>query len=127
MEANGDFEKAIDELRKKGQKVAASRADREAKEGYIIAKTNTDSTKGYLVAISCETDFVGKSASFTKFADDVLEIAMTNNAANADALKALPMEGVTVGDKLIDLVGKIGEKIELTRYEVIAYGYAFHW
>lgn len=119
MEAGGDFEKAIDELRKKGQKVAANRADREAKEGYIIAKTNTDSTKGYLIAISCETDFVAKSEGYIKFANDVLDIAMKNNPAGIDALKSLPMENVTVGDKLIDQVGKIGEKIELTRYEVI--------
>ena len=119
METGGDFEKAIDELRKRGQKVAANRADREAKEGYIIAKTNSDATKGYLVATSCETDFVAKSADYIKFANDVLEIAMKNNPADGDALKALPMENVTVGDKLIDLVGKIGEKIELTRYEVI--------
>lgn len=119
MEAGGDFEKAIDELRKKGQKVAAARADREAKEGYIIAKTNADATKGYLVAVSCETDFVAKSPDFIKFPNDVLDIAMKNNPADIDALKALPMEGVTVGDKLIDQVGKIGEKIEITRYEVI--------
>ncbi|MEO5570326.1 MAG: translation elongation factor Ts [Bacteroidia bacterium] len=119
MEAGGDFEKAIDELRKKGQKVAAARADREAKEGYVIAKTNADATKGYLVAISCETDFVAKSPDFIKFPNDVLDIAMKNNPADIDALKALPMDGVTVGDKLIDQVGKIGEKIEITRYEVI--------
>lgn len=119
MEAGGDFEKAIDELRKKGQKVAASRADREAKEGYIIAKTNADATKGWLVAVSCETDFVAKSADFIKFPNEVLDIAMKNNPSGIDALKALPMENVTVGDKLIDLVGKIGEKIEITRYEVI--------
>lgn len=119
IEANGDFEKAIDELRKKGQKVAASRADREAKEGYIIAKTNTDATKGYLVAISCETDFVAKSSDFIKFADDVLTLAMTNNPSDVEALKAIPMQNLTVGDKLIDLIGKIGEKIEITRYEVI--------
>jgi elongation factor Ts len=119
MEAGGDFEKAIDELRKKGQKVAANRADREAKEGYISAKTNADATKGYLVAISCETDFVAKSADFIKFPTDVLELAMKNNPSDIEAVKALPMDGVTVGDKLIDLVGKIGEKIEITRYEVI--------
>jgi elongation factor Ts len=119
IEAGGDFEKAIDELRKKGQKVAAARADREAKEGYIIAKTNADATKGYLVAVSCETDFVAKSPDFIKFPNDVLDIAMKNNPADIDALKALPMDGVTVGDKLIDQVGKIGEKIEITRYEVI--------
>ncbi len=119
MEAGGDFEKAIDELRKKGQKVAANRADREAKEGYIIAKTNADATKGYLVAISCETDFVAKNNDFVKFANDVLELAMKNSPADAEALKSLPMENATVGDKLIDMVGKIGEKIEISRYEVI--------
>jgi elongation factor Ts len=118
-EANGDFEKAIDELRKKGQKVAANRADRDAKEGYIVAKTNADATIGYLVSISCETDFVAKNADFVKFAESILDIALTNNAADVDALKALPMEGVTVGDKIIDMVGKIGEKIDITRYEVI--------
>jgi elongation factor Ts len=119
MEANGDFEKAIDELRKKGQKVAANRADREAKEGYIVAKTNADATKGFLVAISCETDFVAKNADFVKFADDVLNLAIANNAASKDAVLALPMEGVTINDKVIDMVGKIGEKIEITSYEVI--------
>ncbi len=119
VEANGDFEKAIDELRKKGQKVAANRADREAKEGYIVAKTNADATKGYLVAISCETDFVAKNAEFVKFAEDILDLAASNNSKDADAVRALPMQGVTVGDKLIDMVGKIGEKIEITRYEVV--------
>lgn len=119
MEANGDFEKAIDELRKKGQKVAANRADREAKEGYIVAKTNNDATKGYLVALSCETDFVAKNAEFVKFAEDVLETALTNNAANLDALLALQLQGTTISEKLIEMVGKIGEKIEITRYVVI--------
>ncbi|HMR45975.1 MAG TPA: translation elongation factor Ts [Bacteroidia bacterium] len=119
MEANGDFEKAIDELRKKGQKVAANRADREAKEGYIVAKTNNDATKGYLAALSCETDFVAKNAEFVKFAEDVLETALTNNAASLDALLALQLQGTTISEKLIEMVGKIGEKIEITRYEVI--------
>ncbi len=119
LEANGDFEKAIDELRKKGQKVAANRADREAKEGYIIARTNPEGTKGWLIALSCETDFVAKSADFIKFAEGVLNITVQNNPASTDALKALPMEGVTVGDKLIDLVGKIGEKIDITSLEIL--------
>lgn len=119
MEANGDFEVAVDYLRKHGQKVAANRAEREAKEGYIAAKTNADTTKGYLVALSCETDFVAKGADFIKFAEDVLALGMTNNPSNVEALKALPMQGLTVGDKLIELVGKIGEKIEITRFEAI--------
>ncbi|HEX5000954.1 MAG TPA: translation elongation factor Ts [Bacteroidia bacterium] len=119
MEAEGDFEKAIDYLRKKGQKVAANRADREAKEGYIIAKTNSDATKGYLISLSCETDFVAKSADFVKFADELLDLAVTGNAADIDALKAMKMGDLTVSDKLFDIIGKIGEKIDIAAYEVI--------
>jgi elongation factor Ts len=119
MEANGDFEKAVDYLRKKGQKVAANRADREAKEGYIIAKTNSDATKGYLIGLSCETDFVAKNADFVKFAEDLLDLAVANNPQSIDDLKALQMGENTVTDKLFDFIGKIGEKIEITAYEVI--------
>lgn len=118
-EAEGDFEKAIDYLRKKGQKVAANRADREAKEGYIIAQTNAEGTKGYLVAISCETDFVAKNQDFVNFAQGILDVAIANNPADAEALKALPFDGATVNDKVFDMVGKIGEKIELSRYEMV--------
>ena len=118
-EANGDFEAAIDNLRKKGQKVAANRADREAKEGYIAARANENATKGYLVSISSETDFVSKNQDFVKFAESILDIAMKNDAKSIDGIKALPMDGVTVGDKVLDMVGKIGEKIDITRYEVI--------
>lgn len=119
MEANGDFEQAIDYLRKKGQKVAANRADKEAKEGYILAKTNTDATKGYLVALSCETDFVAKSADFVKFADDLVNVAVSSNANSIDDLKSQKMGDLTVADKLFDIIGKIGEKIDITAYEVI--------
>lgn len=119
MEASGDFEKAIDYLRKKGQKVAANRADREAKEGYIIAKTNADATKGYLIGLSCETDFVAKNADFVKFAEDLLDLAVANNPQSIDDLKALKMGEVTVTDKLFDFIGKIGEKIDISAYEVI--------
>ena len=119
MEANGDFEQAIDYLRKKGQKVAANRADKEAKEGYILAKTNDDATKGYLVALSCETDFVAKSADFVKFADDLVNVAVSTNANSIDDLKSQKMGDLTVADKLFDIIGKIGEKIDITAYEVI--------
>ncbi|MBK7968256.1 MAG: elongation factor Ts [Bacteroidetes bacterium] len=118
-EANGDFEQAIDYLRKKGQKVAANRADRDAKEGYILAKTNADGTKGFLIGLGCETDFVAKSGDFTKFVEDLLDLAVANNIKDVDALKALPMGDVTVNDRLFDIIGKIGEKIEITSYEVI--------
>jgi len=119
MEANGDFEKAIDYLRKTGQKVAANRADREAKEGYIVAKTNAEASQGFLVALSCETDFVAKSADFVKFADDLLNVAIANKPASIDALKALKMGDHTVAEKLFDIIGKIGEKIDITAFEII--------
>lgn len=118
-EANGDFEAAIDNLRKKGQKVAANRADREAKEGYIIAKTNADNTRGYLISLSCETDFVAKNQDFVNFAEGILNTAIANNPTDVEALKALTMDGATISDKLFDMIGKIGEKIELARYEMI--------
>ena len=119
IEANGNFEEAIDNLRKKGQKVAANRADREAKEGYIAARTNTDATKGYLLALSCETDFVAINKDFIAFAESLLDTTMKSNASSIEEIKALPMDSVTIGDKLLDMVGKIGEKIEITRYEMI--------
>ncbi|MEY3343121.1 MAG: hypothetical protein RL090_805 [Bacteroidota bacterium] len=119
QEANGDFEQAIDYLRKKGQKVAANRADKEAKEGYVLAKTNADATKGYLVSLSCETDFVAKSADFVKFVEDLLDTAVATNASSIDDLKSQKMGDLTVSDKLFDIIGKIGEKIDITAYEVI--------
>jgi elongation factor Ts len=120
VEANGDFEAAIDNLRKKGAKVAANRSDREAKEGYVIAKTNTDATKGYIIALNCETDFVAKNADFTKFTENVLETAISTGAVTVDDIKACAFDGVTVADKLLDMVGKIGEKIEISRFEIVA-------
>lgn len=119
-ESGGDFEQAVDYLRKKGQKVAANRADREAKEGYIIAKTNDDHSAGYLIGLSCETDFVAKNQDFVNFAESILNTAMQNNPADVDALKALALDGVSINDKLFDMIGKIGEKIELSSYEKIS-------
>jgi elongation factor Ts len=118
-EANGDFEAAIDILRKKGQKVAANRADRDAKEGYIAARTNANATKGYLVSLSCETDFVAKNQDFVNFVEGILDAAIKADAKTAEEVMSQPMENVTVADKVMDMVGKIGEKIEITRYEVI--------
>jgi len=118
-ESNGDFEVAIDNLRKKGQKVAANRADRDAKEGFIIAKANADNTRGYLISLSCETDFVAKNQDFVNFAEGILNTAIANNPTDVEALKALTLDGATITDKLFDMIGKIGEKIELARYEMI--------
>lgn len=119
MESNGDFEAAIDYLRKKGQKVAANRSDREAKEGVVIAKATADNTYGVLVNLSSETDFVSKNAEFIEFAQRLTDIALETKAASIDELKAAKMDGATIGDKLMEMVAKIGEKIDVVRFEQI--------
>jgi elongation factor Ts len=119
-EAEGDFEKAIDELRKKGQKVAANRGDRESKEGVVLAKVTPDNKRGVVLAVNCETDFVGINAEFIKMTTAILDIAVEKDAKTADELKALSFDGkITIGEKLIEQTGVIGEKIELTKFEVI--------
>lgn len=119
-EAEGDFEKAIDILRKKGAKVAANRGDREAKEGQVIAKVTSDGKRGVIVAVNCETDFVGKNEDFANFANTILNIAIEKNPSSIDELKSLPYNSeITVNDKIMEQVGKIGEKIDITRYEII--------
>lgn len=119
QESDGDFDGAIDYLRKKGQKVAAKRADREANEGVVVAMTNDGNTTGIAVSISCETDFVAKNEEFQAFAKSIAQIAMDNLPADKEAMLALPMDGATVADKLIEQTGKIGEKIELANYEKV--------
>ncbi len=119
-EADGDFEKAIDELRKKGQKVAANRSDRDSKEGLVVAKTTADNKRGVVLAVNCETDFVAKNEDYGKFVNNILEIAISKNPKNADELKALAYDNnITIADKLIEQTGVIGEKIELNKYEVV--------
>lgn len=119
-EAEGDFEKAVDILRKKGAKVAANRGDREAKEGQVIAKITGDAKRGVIVAVNCETDFVAKNEDFANFAATILNIAVEKNPKSIDDLKALPYNSeITINDKIMEQVGKIGEKIDITRYEII--------
>ncbi|MCX6295195.1 MAG: translation elongation factor Ts [Bacteroidetes bacterium] len=119
-EAQGDFEKAIDELRKKGQKVAANRGDRESKEGVVLAKVTSDNKRGVVLAVNCETDFVAINADFIKMTTAIIDIAVEKNAKTADEIKALPFDGkISVGEKLIEQTGVIGEKIELTKFEVV--------
>lgn len=119
-EANGDFEMAIDLLRKKGQKVAANRSDRDAKEGVVIAKLTADKKRGVIVVVNCETDFVAKNEEFGKFVNTIADIAIAKKPADSDALKALTYEGaLTIADKLTEQIGKIGEKIELSKYEQV--------
>ncbi|MBT8203831.1 MAG: elongation factor Ts [Eudoraea sp.] len=111
VEAEGDFDKAIEILRKKGQKVAAKRADRESSEGAAIAKVNEDRTNGVIVSLNCETDFVAKNASFVSLANDLAELAL-NFDSKEDFLKA-NYNGLSVEEKLIEQTGVIGEKIEI--------------
>jgi elongation factor Ts len=120
-ESNGDFEKAVDFLRKKGAKVAANRADRDAKEGVVLAKVGNNGKQGVLVSVNCETDFVAKNADFISFAESIAKIALEKNPATIDAFKALPYDNnITVGDKFMEQVGKIGEKIDIGYYNTIS-------
>jgi len=119
-EAGGDFEKAIDELRKKGQKVAANRSDRDAKEGFVLAGTSKDNKRGVVLAVNCETDFVAKNEDFGKMVGRMLDIAITNSPKTIEDLRALSFDGkLTIADKLIEQTGVIGEKIELNKYDVV--------
>jgi len=118
-EANGDFEAAIDWLRKQGQKVAAKRSDREAKEGVVIAQTTTDNKTGFVVCISCETDFVSKNAEFVAFAQSIADAAISNNVKSADELNAVTINGAKVSDLINDKLAAIGEKIGISKFERI--------
>ncbi len=117
IEANGDFEAAIDILRKKGQKIAANRQDREAKEGYVYGKVSADGKSGVVVAVCCETDFVANNSEFIKYGESILEVAMNNKPSSIEELKALKIGDRTVADTLIDQMGKIGEKIDVVDYQ----------
>ncbi|ASE62908.1 elongation factor Ts [Chryseobacterium indologenes] len=117
VEAEGDFEKAVDILRKKGQKVAANRADRESAEGAVIARVNEDNTLGVVISLNCETDFVAKNEAFIELAYEIAEMAIF--AATKEELLATDFHGVTVAEKLVEQTGVIGEKIEIGSFERI--------
>ena len=115
IEASGDFEQAVDILRKKGQKVAAKRADRQATEGVVIAKNNTDNNKAILISLNCETDFVAKNEDFIKIAHSILDKAVSENLASSEDLSSMLLdEGMTVAEKVLEQTGVIGEKIEIS-------------
>jgi len=120
-EANGDFEQAVDFLRKKGQKVAANRSDRDAKEGLVIAQVTSDNKTGVLVVVNSETDFVAKNEYFGNFVNTIVGVAIAKKPATVEELRALPYDasGITIADKVTEQVGKIGEKIELSKYELV--------
>ena len=122
-ETNGDFEGAIDWLRKQGQKVAAKRSDREAKEGVIIAKTSSDNKTGFVVCISCETDFVSKNADFVAFAQSIADAAVANNVKSAEELNEVSVNGAKVSDLINDKLASIGEKIGVAKFERIEANY----
>ncbi|MCA6440078.1 MAG: translation elongation factor Ts [Sediminibacterium sp.] len=118
-ETNGDFEAAIDWLRKQGQKVAAKRSDREAKEGVIIAKTSADNKTGFVVCISCETDFVSKNADFVAFATSIADAAVSNNVKSAEELNEVVINGAKIADLINDKLAAIGEKIGIAKFDRI--------
>lgn len=116
-ETNGDFEAAIDWLRKKGQKVAALRSDREAKEGVVLAKTTADNKSGIALCVSCETDFVSKNADFVAFAQSIMDAAIANNVQSVEALNEITINGAKIADLVNDKLASIGEKIGISKFE----------
>lgn len=120
IECNGDFEAAIDWLRKRGQKVSEKRADREVNEGAVIASVSDDKSYGIILSLGCETDFVAKNEDYVKFAQAIADLAMKNKPADKNALLDLKLDGITISEKVAEQVGKIGEKIEVADYGILS-------
>lgn len=120
VEADGDFDKAVEILRKKGQKVSAKRADREATEGAVFINKNEAGNEATLIQLNCETDFVARNDDFQALGTQITQIAGTEKPASIDELKSLPLNGTTIGEEIVNAIGKIGEKIEIGSYELIA-------
>lgn len=118
-ESEGNFDKAIEIIRKKGQAVANKRADKEASEGVVLSKVSSDGTAGAMIVLNSETDFVAKNADFMALANKILDIAVIKKPGSLDELKSLPMDGGKVGEKVVEYVGIIGEKLDLSYYEKI--------
>jgi len=116
-ETNGNFEEAIDWLRKQGQKVAAKRSDREAKEGVVIAQTTADHKTGIVLCVSCETDFVSKNADFVAFAQSIADAAIANNVKSAEELNEVSINGTKIAELINDKLASIGEKIGVNKFE----------
>ncbi|MCH5715263.1 translation elongation factor Ts [Niabella hibiscisoli] len=122
-ETNGDFEAAIDWLRKQGQKVAAKRSDREAKEGVVIAQTTADNKTGIVVCVSCETDFVSKNEDFIAFVKSIADAAIENNVNSAEELNEASVNGTKIAELINDKLAAIGEKIGITKFEKVTAPY----
>jgi elongation factor Ts len=118
VESDGDFDLAIEILRKKGQKVSANRADRQTNEGSVFIQTNDEGTLAVIVALGCETDFVAKNQDFQDLGNEILKIAFAKMPESVDALKALKSGDLTIAEKITELIGKIGEKIDIVSFEV---------
>ncbi|MDQ1332780.1 MAG: Elongation factor Ts [Bacteroidota bacterium] len=118
-EADGNFDKAIEIIRKKGQAVANKRADKLATEGVVLSKVTSDNKFGAMIVLNSETDFVAENADFLALANKILDIALANKPVHLESLKVLPFDKATVGEKIIEFVGIIGEKLELSYYEKI--------
>lgn len=130
VETGGDFEQAIDYLRKKGQKVADKRADREATEGYVLAKVNPACNRAVVVKLSCETDFVARNEEFVSFAHKLVDLALASAYKNREELLSAVLDGRSIQENITEMIGKIGEKIEVAQYEMIdgplAFAYNHH-
>ena len=118
-ESEGNFDKAIEIIRKKGQAVANKRADRDATEGVVFSKVTPDGKMGAIIVLNSETDFVAKNADFIAFATKIIDLALAKNPSNLEGLLALPLDGGTVSSKIVEYLGIIGEKVELSYYEKI--------
>jgi elongation factor Ts len=119
-EAEGDFDQAVDILRKKGQKVTAARADRATTEGVVFAKTNDDHSQATMLALSCETDFVAKNEAFQQLGNAILEAAFVQQPDAIEDILSLEVEGVAIQEKIVELIGKIGEKVEISGYATLS-------
>jgi elongation factor Ts len=118
-ESEGNFDKAVEIIRKKGQAVANKRADRDAAEGVVLSKVSSDGKHGAIITLNSETDFVAKNADFIAFATKILDIALNKKPSSLEELKSLPLDGGKIGDKIVEYIGIIGEKVELSYYEKI--------
>ena len=126
-EANGDFDQAIDTIRKKGQAIANKRADREASEGVVLAKISDDNKKGAIVVLNCETDFVAKNEKFIALTQSILDEGLNNNASTLENLKDLKLNGTAIKDVVVEQIGVIGEKLDLSYYDVVKAEYVMSY
>jgi len=118
-ETEGNFDEAIDLLRKKGQKIASKRADRDATEGVVLSKISTDGKKAVIITLNCETDFVAKNEDFIAFGKKIVDAAAENTPANLNDLKKVTIDGKTIEDEVINQTGVIGEKLDVSYYELV--------